>query len=62
MPPKYIEILGNGAHGYKYVVLDTSEYEDGGFFGKTEFISDGGTVVGTSDKENDTFKFKKAEA
>ena len=62
LPPEYIEILGNGEYGYKYVVLDTSEYEDGGFFGKTEFISDGGKVVGTSNKENDTFEFKKAEA
>ena len=62
MPPKHIKILGNSDYGYKYVVLDTSEYDGGGFFGKTEFISDGGTVVGTANKENDTFKFEKAES
>ncbi len=62
LPPKYIKILSNKDYGYKYVVLDTSEYEDGGFFGKTEFVSDGGAVVGTANKKNDTFKFEKMEA
>ncbi len=62
LPPKHIKILGNKDYGYKYVVLDTSEYEGGGFFGNTEFVSDSGAVVGTANKENDTFKFVKAEA
>ena len=61
MPPEYIKVLGNEGAGYKFVIHDTSEYEGGGFFGKTEFVSDGGTVVGTANKENDTFKFKKIE-
>ena len=62
IPPKYIKILGNGEVKYKYVVQDTSEYEDGGFFGKTEFITENGVTVGTSDHSDQNFDFRKIEA
>ena len=61
IPPKYVKILGNDALGYKYIIPGTSEYEDGGFFGKTEFISDGGVKVGTADKNDSTFAFNPIE-
>jgi hypothetical protein len=31
---------------------DTSVYEKGGFFDRTEFVTDGETLVGTSDKSS----------
>ena len=61
VPPEYVKVINN-KRGYKFVVYDTSSYEgmvDGGFFGKTRFISDNETLVGTShtDKTTETFKF-----
>lgn len=60
MPPKYINILGN-TEGYVYVIPDTSEYEGGGFFGKTEFSDGEKTYIGTANASDSTFKFKKLE-
>lgn len=60
-PPKYIKILGNTDVKYDFVVHDTSEYENGGFFGKTEFITDTDTYIGTTDKNSSTFKFRKID-
>ena len=62
-PPAYIKVLNN-KYGYKYVVFDTSDYkdiDDGGFFGKTEFVSDNERRIGTnySDENTETFKFVK---
>ena len=62
IPPKYIKILGNSEVNYKFRVQDTSEYEDGGFFGATEFVSDNGVTVGTADHSDSTFNFEKIEA
>ena len=56
IPPSYIKILNNKG-GYEYVVQETSEYEDGGFFGNTEFICDTGSVKGTAQEPECTFKF-----
>ena len=61
MPPKYIKILGNTDAGYNFIVHDTSEYEDGGFFGTTEFTSDLGSFTGTKNDSDNTFKFEKIE-
>lgn len=61
IPPKYIKIFGNGDVNYKFRVQDTSEYEDGGFFGKTEFVTERGTTVGTADSSDETFEFAKIE-
>ena len=61
VPPKYVKIFGNGEAGYKYVVQDTSEYEGGGFFGTTEFISERGVTRGTADSSDPNFKFAKIE-
>lgn len=58
IPPSYVKIVGNN-EGYTFVVQDTSEYEDGGFFGNTEFISESGSVKGTSAAMQDTFEFVK---
>ena len=67
-PPKYIRLYGNKNASepgkVKVVVYDTSDYmgvADGGFFGKTEFATDGATYMGTdyADKETETFKFVK---
>ena len=58
IPPSYIKILNNNG-GYEYVVQETSEYENGGFFGNTEFIYDGGSVKGTAKEVHNTFKFVK---
>ena len=60
IPPKYIKMLGN-TEGYKLAVQGTSEYEDGGFFGKTEFIADNGTDVGTAKPADETFVFERLE-
>ena len=62
IPPKYIKIFGNGEVNYKFRVQDTSEYEGGGFFGKTEFVTERATTVGTSDKSDTNFNFAKIEA
>ena len=60
MPPKYIKVIGN-TEGYKLAVQDTSEYEGGGFFGKTEFIGDNNTYVGTATPADETFVFERLE-
>jgi hypothetical protein len=49
-PPDVISIKGNSS-GIRYTVQDTSDYmgvSDGGFFGKTEFISDLDAATGTA--------------
>ena len=61
IPPKYIKMLGN-TEGYKLAVQDTSEYEGGGFFGKTEFITENGVTVGTADHSDSNFDFREIEA
>ena len=63
IPPKYMEVKNNKC-GYVYIVNDMSAFEgitDGGFFGKTEFITDNETYVGTShtDEKTENFKFIK---
>ena len=63
VPPKYLKVTGNTCK-YVYIVNDMSSFEgitDGGFFGKTEFITDDATYVGTnhSDENTKTFKFIK---
>lgn len=63
VPPKYIKILNNKGK-YVFLVNDMSSFDgvtDGGFFGKTKFISDNETCVGTnySDVETESFKFVK---
>ena len=58
LPPSYSKIINNKG-GYEYVVQETSEYEDGGFFGNTEFIYEGGSVKGTAKEADNTFKFIK---
>ena len=58
-PPERISIKGN-TQGITYTVQDTSDYmdiPDGGFFGKTEFVSDLDRAVGTAAEMKDTFKF-----
>jgi len=61
VPPKYIKFFGNEGAGYKLIVQDTSEYESGGFFGTTEFISERGTTVGTVENSDPNFEFRKPE-
>lgn len=61
IPPEHIKILGNTEAGYEFVVHDTSECEDGGFFGTTEFISDRVIYHGTAHKQCETFCFEKVE-
>ena len=63
IPPEYIRVINN-KDNYKFVVYDYSSFEgvsDGGFFGKTKFISDNESRVGTnySDVETENFKFVK---
>ena len=67
-PPTVIKITShNGASvdgKCKITVFDTCHMDgvkDGGFFGKTSFITDGNTYIGTDfiDKETETFKFVK---
>ena len=60
IPPKYVKVLGN-AEGYNFVVQDTSKYEGGGFFGKTEFSDGEKTYVGTAKSADSTFRFKELE-
>ncbi len=66
VPPKHIVITGNKNASVdgkcRIVVYDTSNYKDvadGGFFGKTEFITDGHKYVGTdfAGQDTETFKF-----
>ena len=61
IPPKYIKFFGNEGAGYKLLVQDTSEYEGGGFFGTTEFISEQGVTVGTASSSDPNFEFAKLE-
>ena len=61
VPPEYIKITNN-KNNYVYLVNDMSSFEgitDGGFFGKTEFITEDESFVGTanSGSKNGTFKF-----
>ena len=60
VPPKYIKITNN-KNNYVYLVNDMSSFEgitDGGFFGKTEFITDDESFVGTNHSEENTKTFK----
>ena len=60
VPPEYIKITNN-KNNYAYIFDDTSEIPgaDGGFFGKTKFITEDESFVGTanSGSKNGTFKF-----
>ena len=58
IPPAYIRILGNKDVGYNYIVHDTSEYDDGGFFGTTRFETDENCYTGTAYSDTETFKFE----
>jgi len=58
IPPAYIRILGNTELGYNYIVHDTSEYDDGGFFGTTRFETDKNCYTGTAYSDTETFKFE----
>ena len=63
-PPEFISVKGN-SQGISYTVQDTSDYmdiPDGGFFGRTEFITDSGSAVGTATEMEETFKFIKIGA
>lgn len=62
VPPKYIKFFGNEGAGYKLIVQDTSEYEGGGFFGTTEFISENCVTVGTATNSDPNFDFRKPAA
>ena len=59
IPPEYVKVIGNKEVGYDFIIHDTSVYDDGGFFGTTEFITEDATYVGTADKNTETFKFEK---
>lgn len=64
VPPEFIKVVNN-KDNYKFVVYDFSTYDgmkDGGFFGKTKFISDNETYEGTAytDVKTENFLFKKA--
>jgi hypothetical protein len=53
VPPSYIKyVRAEGAP--ELTVPDTSVYENGGFFGATEFISEKGSYVGTDVKDGAT--------
>ena len=62
VPPRYVKISSAGVNDttskYVYAITDTSETEGGGFFGKTRFISNGTTNVGTNEKTG-LFSFTK---
>lgn len=69
-PPAVIEIKGNGKAlkdgKVRLVVFDTANYKgvtDGGFFGKTKFITDGASYTGTDyvGQDTETFKFVAIE-
>ena len=59
VPPKHIKITGNGEYAHRYIIKDTSECTDGGFFGSTEFIGDEESCIGTGTAPKSTFVFKK---
>ena len=65
-PPKYFRLYGNenaSEEGKaRILVYDTANYKnisEGGFFGKTEFATDGATYLGTDyvGRDTETFKF-----
>jgi hypothetical protein len=65
-PPKYFKLYSNKNASEdgkaKILVYDTAHYKDvpdGGFFGKTEFATDGATYIGADHvgEETETFKF-----
>ena len=65
-PPRYFKLYGNGNATedgkVRIQVYDTANYKDipdGGFFGKTEFVTDGASYVGTDycGEETETFDF-----
>ena len=58
IPPKYIKIKNNDS-ALRFVVQDTSDVAEGGFFANTEFVSASNTYVGTSHKDTETFTFRK---
>ena len=54
-------IITNNKNNYVFIVKDMSTIEglaDDGFFGKTEFITDNETYVGTKHVGEDTKTFK----
>ncbi len=58
-PPRHIKIVNS--EGFKILVPDTANYmdvPDGGFFGRTKFITDEKTYVGTDYTGEDTGVFK----
>ncbi len=60
VPPKYFKVTNN-KNNYVFIVKDMSTIEglaDDGFFGKTEFITDNETYVGTKHVGEDTKTFK----
>ena len=58
IPPKYIKyIKGEGEGACDLLVADTSVHENGGFYGKTEFIVDGASYIGTTAKDTEVVKF-----
>jgi len=59
IPPRFMEIRGESE--CEIIVQDTSAYEDGGFFGKTEFITDKESCTGTAQKACGAFRFEKVE-
>ena len=63
-PPEHVKIVNTkGVCGpYKFLIYDTANYKDipdGGFFGKTKFITDNNTYIGTDyvGQDTETFKF-----
>jgi len=60
IPPVYIKVTNN-KHNYVYVVEDVPVFDNPGFFGKTEFITDSEVYVGTNhvDEKTETFNFVK---
>ena len=64
-PPEKITVTGN-AQGIRYVIPNTKDYmdvPDGGFFGNTDFVTDGVCYHGTDyvGQDTKTFKFIKME-
>jgi hypothetical protein len=58
VPPSYIKYV-RGEGMAELLIPDSSVYEDGGFFGKTEFVGTGVSVVGTSNESGASdFSFK----
>ena len=59
-PPEYVKIVNNKKN-YVYLVNDMSSCKgitDDGFFGKTKFITDNTTLIGTKHTDEDTEIFK----